>query len=183
MCWMVRKVQRSCHHPCNMSLCAEPPSSWSPGLVRPMAGRPVVRFPDMAISFFIVRFRGCKSGLRAISFLAFSFSVLSFPFVLGIILAFDEPFLPFFPLDHQAESSSDHHSGSCTCSSPKNALPAFLDLPLLFPCAFSFSSLHVILIVVPCPKALITFNQQCLARRLLHLWPIVQSRLQHNIPR
>ena len=31
----------------------EPPSIWSPGIVTPMTDRPIVRFPGLAISFFI----------------------------------------------------------------------------------------------------------------------------------
>ena len=36
-------------------------------------------------------------------------------------------FLPFFPLHHQAKSSSDHHSRSCAYSSPRNALSVLLN--------------------------------------------------------
>ena len=30
VCWMIGKVHWSCHDPCSMSFCAEPPSIWSP---------------------------------------------------------------------------------------------------------------------------------------------------------
>ena len=86
------------------------------------------------------------------SFFAFSFLVLSSAFVLEKVLACtfvglvrakslpsDKPFLPFFPFDHQTGSSSCHHSGSCTCSSSKNALPVLVDRPLPFPFPFSLS--------------------------------------------
>ena len=84
---MVGKIQRGYRHPCSVSFCAKPPSIWSPGIVSPMAGRPIVSFPSMAVSFFVGCFWGWKSGLRISSFLAFSFLVLSFAFVLVIILA------------------------------------------------------------------------------------------------
>ena len=42
MCWMVGKIQWSCHHPCCVRLCTEPTSIWSPGIVSPMTGRPIV---------------------------------------------------------------------------------------------------------------------------------------------
>ena len=42
VCCMVGKIQRSCHHPCSVSLYAEPPSIWSPGIVSPMLGRTIV---------------------------------------------------------------------------------------------------------------------------------------------
>ena len=78
-------------------------------------------------------------------------------------LPFDKPFLPFFPLDHPTWSSSCHHSGSCACSSPKNALPVLLDRPLPFPFPFPFllftrrplNGLYChagTLSVVPCPE-------------------------------
>ena len=57
------------------------------GIVSPMAGRPIVWFSGMAVSFFVGCFRGWKFGLRISSFLAFSFLVFSFAFVLEIILA------------------------------------------------------------------------------------------------
>ena len=78
--WMVGKIQWSCHRPCSMSLCAEPPSICSPGVVSPMTGRPIVWFPGLAISFFVGCFWGWQSGLRKGSFLAFSF--WSFPLLL-----------------------------------------------------------------------------------------------------
>ena len=45
VCRMVGKIQ--------WSLSAEPPSIWSPGITRPVTGRPIVCFPSLAISFFI----------------------------------------------------------------------------------------------------------------------------------
>ena len=87
VCRMVSKIQRVYRHPCSVSFCAKPPSIWSPGIVSPMAGRPIVWFPGMAVSFFVGCFWGWKSGLRISSFLAFSFLVLSFTFVVVIILA------------------------------------------------------------------------------------------------
>ena len=54
------------------------------------------------------------------------------------LLPFDKPLLSFFPLDHQTRSSSCHHSGSCACSSPKNALQVLFDRPLPFPFPFPF---------------------------------------------
>ena len=39
VCWMVGKIQRSCHHPCSMSFCAEPPSIWSPGTISSVTGQ------------------------------------------------------------------------------------------------------------------------------------------------
>ena len=58
MCWMVGKVYWGCHHPCRVSLCAEPPSIWSLGIISPVTGRPIVCFPGAAIPFFIGCFRG-----------------------------------------------------------------------------------------------------------------------------
>ena len=46
---------------------------------------------------------------------------------------FEEPSLPLLPLDHQTLSSSDHHSGSCVCSSPRYATPVLFNPPLPFP--------------------------------------------------
>ena len=96
----------------------------------------------------------------------------------------------FFCLsDHQAKSSSDHHSGSCACSSPKNALSVLLDRPLPFPFPFPF-------LFLPGGPSMVwhthcrtmskntIFHHQCsLARQSLHLWPIVQIRLQRSLPR
>ena len=64
VCRMVSKIQRVYRHPCSVSFCAKPPSIWSPGIVSPMAGRPIVSFPNMAVSFFVGCFWGWKSGLR-----------------------------------------------------------------------------------------------------------------------
>ena len=136
VCWMVGKVQRGCYHPCSMSSRSRPPSSWSPRIVRPMAGRPVVRFPGIAISFFIGCFRGWKSGLRISAFIASLFLVFSFPLVLGAILVCTfiwrlvrvknhqtswRAFLAFLSFAPQSQVLSDHHSGSCVCSSPVSA--------------------------------------------------------------
>ena len=71
---------------------------------------------------------------------------------------FDKPFLPFFHLDHQPKSSSDHHSGSCTCPSPKNALPVLCLILFPFFAAFHLAALEWsgppgTLSVVPCPEA------------------------------
>ena len=91
------------------------------------------------------------------TFLAFSFSVLPSAFCqffsLAVLLSgwqmrksvpegqfcpFEKPFLPLFPVDHQAQSSSDHQSRSCACSSPRNVLPFPFNLPLPFPFALPF---------------------------------------------
>ena len=45
VCWMVGKIQWTCHHPCSMSHCAEPPSIWSPGFVSPSTGTPNCQIP------------------------------------------------------------------------------------------------------------------------------------------
>ena len=86
VCRMVGKIQRGPRHPSNMSFRAIPPSSWSPRIIRPLTGRPEIRFPGMTTSFFKC-FKGWKSGLRMSFFLALSFLVLSFACVVDIILA------------------------------------------------------------------------------------------------
>ena len=109
-----------------------------------------------------------------------------------VFLPFEKSFLPLSPLDHQAQSSCDHHSGCCACSSPRNALSVHLNPPSHFP--FAFSSLHLATFCStvwtarysrsrPMSKNA-TFHHQCnLAHQLLRLWPFVQIRLQHNLLR
>ena len=52
-------------------------------------------------------------------------------------------FLPLFPLDHQAQSSSDHRSGSCACSSPRNGSSGSFFSTFAFSFTFAFSSPHL----------------------------------------
>ena len=70
MCWMVGKIQRGCQH---LESRSRQSNGWWTN--------------HQAISFSSGCFRGWKSRLGISSFLAFSFMVLSFAFVLGIILA------------------------------------------------------------------------------------------------
>ena len=100
-------------------------------------------------------------------------------------------FLPLLPLDHQEQSSSDHHTKSCACSSPKNTLPVPLNLPLPFAFSFAFSSPHLatfersglpsILDCRPMSKNTVFHHQYNLAHWLLRLWAIVQIRPRHQI--
>ena len=52
VCRMVSKIQRGYRHPSSVSSRAIPFCSWSPRNIRPLTGRPVIRLPGMAISFF-----------------------------------------------------------------------------------------------------------------------------------
>ena len=199
VCRMVSKVQRVYRQSCTVSFCAKPPSIWIPGIVSPMAGRPIVSFPSMAVSFFVGCFWGWKSGLRISSFLAFSFLVLSFAFVVLII--------------HPSDS---HHclltSLSCLCflwtTKQSPLLAKFRDLVLvlrqgmlfrffriylcafLFPFLFFFSAGGPYMVWTPrhtqcrpMSRNIIFHRQRNLARQSLHPWPIVQSRLRHSLPR
>ena len=76
VCRMVGKIQRGYRHPSSMSSRAVPSCSSSPRIIRPLTGRPVIRFPGM-VSFFNSCFRGWKFGLRMSFFFNFSFLELS----------------------------------------------------------------------------------------------------------
>ena len=79
-----------------------------------------------------------------------------------------------------------------TCSSPKNALLVLLERPLLFPFPFPFllftwwplngldCQAHS---VSSHDRNMISRHQCSLARQSLHPWLVVQSRLQHSLPR
>ena len=122
VCRMVGKIQRGYRHPSSMSSRAVPSCSLSPRIIRPLTGRPVIRFPGM-VSFFNSCFRGWKSGLRMSFFFDFSFLELSLRLHLDgkgeshpseshhCLLRC--AFLLFFLLVHQAKSFSDHFSDFC----------------------------------------------------------------------
>ena len=112
-----RQDSRGYRHPRSMSSRAIPSCSLSPRIIKPLNGRAVIRFLDIAR----------KSGLRASFFLAFFLSG-TFPCLrsrnnpwLRLYLAgkgenhpsvshnclFDKPFLPLRPVVQQTKASSD----------------------------------------------------------------------------
>ena len=212
VCRMVSKIQRGYCHPCSVCFCAKPPSIWSPGIVSPMAGRPIVSFPSMAVSFFRWVFLRLKIRIED-KFLPCLF--LFGPFL--CLCCGDNPCLRLC-LGGKGENhpSDSHHclltSLSCLCflwtTKQSPFLTKFRDLVLvlrqgmlfrffrIYLCAFLFPFLFFLSAggpymvwtarhtqCRPMSRNMIFHHQRNLARQSLHPWPIVQSRLQHSLPR
>ena len=186
---MVGKIQRGYRHPSSMSCRAFPSCSWGPRIIRPLTGRPVIRFPGMAISFFFRCFRGCF-------------------FLFGTSLCLCSGSYPCLCL-YLAGKGENHPSGShhcfltslsCLCvlwSTKQNPLvTTFQNLVLvlrqvrlfrffwIYLCAFLFpflffftwwplNGLDCHTQCRPMSRNMIFHHQSSLASQSLHLWPIV----------
>ena len=116
---MVSNIQRGYRHPDSVSFRAVPSSRWSPRIIRPQTGRPVIRFLRHGLILLLQMFQRLKVRSGMSFFLAFSFLVLSsclcseYDPCLRLLsgwqgrkppfrepsLPFDKPFLPLRPLN------------------------------------------------------------------------------------
>ena len=194
---MVGKVQRGCHHPCSMSFqWLEDQSSDSQHghfILHWVFQRVKVRIEDkLLLCFFLFGLFPCLcSGYDPCLRFYLARKGENHPSEIHHCLLTSLSCLSFLWTTKQSAHLTTIHD-LVLVHRQRMLFRSFWIFFYLFLCLFLFFSSTGGPCIVwtvrhthcrPISKSIISHHQCGLVRRLLHLWPTVQSRLQHNLPR